>query len=247
MIVQDKALVRKISNWIKEQVREAGARGIVVGLSGGVDSSLVAVLSKKAVRENLLALIMPCKSCRGDLEDARYLAKRFKIKIKCINLEPVFKSFMKVLPNADKKTQGNLKARLRMVTLYYYANKLNYLVAGTGNKSELMVGYFTKYGDAGADILPIADLFKTQVRQLSRHLGIPDKIIAKPPSAGLWVNQTDEAELGITYRELDHILSQINNRVKQRAHIKINKIKGLIYKSEHKRQGPKILYLRTAS
>jgi len=234
---------KKISDWIKKEVKLAGAKGVVLGLSGGVDSSTVAVLAKRAVGKNLLGLIMPCSSSKKDIQDARGLARKFKIKTKFINLEPIYKAFIKLLPKADKKTQGNLKARLRMIALYYHANKLNYLVAGTGNKSELMVGYFTKYGDAGVDILPIADLLKTQVKELAARLGVSKEIIKKTPSAGLWSGQTDEGELGITYCELDNILSKINNKTKQRVNFKIRRVKNLIYKSIHKREGPKIFYL----
>jgi len=233
----------KIIGWIKKQVRSAGAKGVVLGLSGGLDSALVAVLSKKAVGKNLLCLIMPCNSLKEDIKDAKSLAKKFKINTRQVNLEPVYKTLIKVLPKADKKTQGNLKARLRMMILYFYANKLNYLVAGTGNKSELMVGYFTKYGDGGVDILPIADFLKTQVRKLSANLGIPKRIIEKAPSAGLWSGQTDEAELGITYSELDNILFNIDNKRKQKLDFNIRKVKDLIYKSAHKREGARIFYL----
>ena len=231
---------KKISDWIKTEVKLAGAKGVVLGLSGGLDSALVAALSKKAVGRNLLCLIMPCNSFKEDIKDAKLIAKKFKINTKQVNLEPVYKTLTKLLPKANKKTLGNLKARLRMMVLYYYANKLNYLVAGTANKSELMVGYFTKYGDGAADILPIADILKTEVKELAANLGIPKDIIRKIPSAGLWSGQTDEGELGITYSELDNILSKIDNKRKQRLDFKVKKVKGLIYRSRHKRQPAKI-------
>ena len=234
----------KIIGWIKKQVKLAGAKGVVLGLSGGVDSALVAALSKKAVGRNLLCLIMPCNSFKEDIKDAKLIAKKFKINTKQVNLEPVYKTLTKLLPKANKKTLGNLKARLRMMVLYYYANKLNYLVAGTANKSELMVGYFTKYGDGAADILPIADILKTEVKELAANLGIPKDIIRKIPSAGLWSGQTDEAELGISYPELDNILSNIGNKRKQKLDFKIRKVKDLIYKSMHKRQEPKIFRVK---
>ena len=233
----------KISNWIKKQVSLAAAKGVVLGLSGGIDSAVVALLAKKAVGKNLLCLIMPCNSLKQDIRDAKALARKFRISTKYVNLEPIYKKLIRTLPKADKKTQGNLKARLRMMVLYYYANKLNYLVAGTGNKSELMVGYFTKYGDAGVDILPIADIFKTQVRQIATQLGVLKIIIDKAPSAGLWRGQTDEKEIGISYSDLDSILSGMDNKRKQKIDFKAKKVKDLIYSSEHKRQGPKIFYL----
>lgn len=234
---------KNISDWIKKQVNLAGAKGVVLGLSGGIDSALVAVLAKKAVGKNLICLIMPCNSLKEDIKDAKALARKFRISTKCVNLEPIYKTLVKALPKAGKKAHGNLKARLRMIILYYYANKLNYLVAGTGNKSELMIGYFTKYGDAGVDILPIADLFKAQVRELATCLGVPKAIINKVPSAGLWAGQTDEEEIGISYSDLDSILSGIKNKRKQKVDFKVKKVKDLIYNSEHKRQSPKIFCL----
>jgi NAD+ synthase len=131
-----------------------------------------------------------------------------------------------------------------MLLLYYFANKLNYLVCGTGNKSELMVGYFTKHGDGATDILPIGDLLKKEVRKLARRLGIPERIITKPPTAGLWPGQTDEGEMGITYPELDDILERMENRKSQvLSQDRVNKVKKMIKRSEHKRQGPKICYI----
>ncbi|MDP2044214.1 MAG: NAD+ synthase, partial [Candidatus Omnitrophota bacterium] len=208
----------KIISWIKQKVKDSGAKGIVMGLSGGVDSAVVAALCKKAVgRNNLLVLFMPCNSNAQDLKDAKLVARSLGLKSKLVDLSSVYNNFLKVLPAAGGLARGNLKPRLRMSTLYYFANKLNYLVCGTGNKSELMVGYFTKYGDGGVDILPIADLFKRQVRRLAQELSIPQGIITKPPTAGLWHGQTDEGEMGITYNELDDILDRLCNKKKQAA------------------------------
>lgn len=238
---------KKIVSWIKKQVKNAKAKGIVMGISGGIDSSVVALLSKKAVgKNNLLCLLMPCHSHKQDLEDARLLARKFKLKTKFIDLCKIYDNFLQLLPQADSKTKGNLKARLRMVTLYYFANKLNCLVAGTGNKSEFYAGYFTKYGDAGVDILPIGDLYKNQVRDLARSLGVPARIIDKPPSAGLWLGQTDEQELGITYDDLDATLSYILTGKKKRhtsRHLK--KVKKIICVTEHKRSGPSVCFVRS--
>lgn len=235
----------KIINWIRKQVREAGARGIVMGLSGGVDSSVVAALAKEAVGKNrVLALILPCHSQAHDLEDAKLVAKKLGIKTQALDLSKTYDSLTKILPKAGRLAQINLKPRLRMLTLYYFANKLNYLVCGTGNKSELMVGYFTKHGDGATDILPIGDLLKKEVRTLAKELGVPKHIIAKPPTAGLWPGQTDEGEMGITYSELDDILERIENKRKQIASgDKVNKVRQMIKGSEHKRQGPKICYV----
>jgi len=232
----------KITNWIKEQVKTAHAKGIVIGLSGGIDSSVAAALSKRAVgKGRFLGLIMPCHSNPQDIRDARLLAKRLGLETKTIDLSGIYDRFLKILPRANKLVCANLKPRLRMITLYYFANKLNYLVCGTGNKSEIKVGYYTKYGDGAADILPIGCLFKKEVNKLAKDLGVPQSIIEKPPSAGLWRGQTDEGEMGITYAELDDILGCIEGSKKQVApKTKIKKIKGMINRSGHKRQGPKV-------
>ena len=232
----------KIVSWIKGQVKLSGAKGIVLGLSGGIDSAVVTALCKEAVGKNkLLVLFMPCNSNPQDLKDAKLVAVKFGLKLKLVNLSGVYNNFLKALPSAGGLVLGNLKPRLRMSTLYYFANKLNYLVCGTGNKSELMVGYFTKYGDGGVDILPIGDLFKRQVRRLAQELRIPQGIIAKPPTAGLWQGQTDEGEMGITYNELDDILDKFCNNKKQVAsNIKVNKVRKMYNNSEHKRKGAQI-------
>lgn len=236
---------RKIVNWIKKQVKQAKAKGIVLGLSGGVDSSVVAALSKEALgKSKVLGLFLPCHSQPQDLKDAKLVAKKLGIKTKLVDLSRIYDSTLKILPKANKLAKVNLKPRLRMLTLYYFANDLNYLVAGTGNKSELMCGYFTKHGDGATDILPIADLLKKHVRVLAKELGIPKQIINKAPSAGLWLGQTDEGEMGITYPELDDILGRQEEKRKQvLANEKVNKVKRMIKRSEHKRQGPKICYL----
>jgi NAD+ synthase len=232
----------KIISWIKRKVKDSGTKGIVLGLSGGIDSAVVAVLAKKAVgSKNLLVLFMPCNSDPQDLKDAQLVVRKLGLKSKLVDLSVVYNNFLKVLPKAISLARGNLKTRLRMSTLYYFANKLNYLVCGTGNKSELLVGYFTKYGDGGVDILPIADLFKRQVRQLAKELRIPQAIITKPPTAGLWYGQTDEGEMGITYNELDDILDRLCNHKKQVASSnKVNKVKRMYKNSEHKRKGAEI-------
>ncbi len=236
----------KIVRWLKRQVQEAGAKGIVLGLSGGVDSAVVAALSVEAVgKKRVLGLFMPCHSSPGDLRDAKLAAKKLRIEAKLIDLSSTYNNLLGVLPSGNKLILSNLKPRLRMLALYYFANKLNYLVCGTGNKSEIEVGYFTKHGDGATDILPIADLYKKEVRGLARELNIPEHIITKPPTAGLWQGQTDEGEMGISYGELDDILERLKKNKKQVASKdKVNKVKQMIKKSEHKRQGPKICKLK---
>ncbi len=238
-------IIEKISSWIKQKMTESGSKGIVLGLSGGIDSSVIAVLSQKAVGKNLIGVIMPCNSNPNDIEHAKLLVEKFRIKTETANLDPLYEKMLEMLPVTDNKiAKANLKARLRMSTLYYIANTHNYLVAGTGNKTEIMIGYFTKYGDGGIDMEPIGDLYKTEVTELAKGLGIPDEIINKAPSAGLWEGQTDEDEMGITYEELDKILQAIESGdtsgiEKQ----KLEKVKEMIRKSEHKRNVPLVCKL----
>ncbi len=230
-------LANYISEWIKEKVKEAGAEGVVLGLSGGVDSALTAALAKKALGDKVLGLLMPCHSDPTDLEHARLVATKFGIETEYVDLGPVFDRLMASLPRGSDMAVANLKPRLRMATLYYFANSRNYLVAGAGNKSELTVGYFTKYGDGGADLLPLGDLLKSQVRELARELGVPEEIIAKPPSAGLWAGQTDEGEMGITYDELDRTISAIEKGDTSGCDEAIlERVKAMMAASEHKRQ-----------
>ena len=232
-------LSEKLVGWIREQVEGAKANGVVLGLSGGIDSAVVSVLCKRAFPDKIISINLPCYSDPQDQEHAKLIADRFSIPYKVIVLDDLYDSFLKNLPTnrvdpaLDRLAKSNLKVRLRMVTLYYHANRLNYLVVGSGNRSELTVGYFTKWGDGGVDMLPIANLVKREVVELAQYLGIPQLIIDKPPSAGLWGGQTDEAEMGITYKDLDcYILTgEADAKVKARIEV-LNK------GSEHKRTMP---------
>ncbi|MFC2013512.1 NAD(+) synthase [Chloroflexota bacterium] len=234
-------LADKLISWIKNQVSSSGCRGVILGMSGGLDSSVLAVLCHRAFPQSTLGVIMPCYSSQEDMEHAQAVATKFSIQKETVMLESVFDTLLnalpgnKVDPNVSQKAESNLKARLRMLTLFYFANRLGYIVTGSSNRSELSVGYFTKYGDGGADILPLGDLVKGQVKELARFLGIPQQIIDKPPSAGLWEGQTDESELGLSYEELDSYLvsGEASDELKR-------KIEPMIAATRHKRQPPPI-------
>jgi len=240
-------LAGRISEWIRQKVKEAGAEGVVVGISGGVDSSVVASLAKKAVGEKVLGVIMPCQSEPLDEKYARLVAEKLKIKAERVVLDSLYDRFSELLPSGKRLALANLKARLRMATLYYFANNLNYLVVGTGNKSEISVGYFTKYGDGGCDILPLGDLLKTEVRKLARVLELPEEIINRVPSAGLWGGQTDEEEMGLRYEDLDEIISAIEADKRSLTPKEVvARVKRLIEASQHKRS-PVAVFKKTRS
>jgi NAD+ synthase len=232
---------QKLISWIRETVSEAGGEGVVLGMSGGVDSSVAAVLSKRAFPESILGVIMPCHSNKIDREHAELVSARFNIPVKIVILDEVFDGLIKALPDdgyyvmTKRLAENNIKPRLRMVTLYYFANRLNYLVVGSSNRSELSVGYFTKHGDGGSDLMPLGNLVKSQVRDLARYLDIPGEIIDKPPSAGLWEGQTDEMEMGLTYSELDRYLitGEAEKEIK-------DKIDFMMSQSRHKCRPPLI-------
>ncbi|MEE8449450.1 MAG: NAD+ synthase [Thermodesulfobacteriota bacterium] len=235
------SLKERLVGWLRDQVRKARAEGIVVGMSGGIDSSLVAVLAKEALGDKVLGLIMPCHSDALDIEDAQAVAERFSLKVERVDLSGIYDQLVKLFPDDAVIPRSNIKPRLRMISLYYFANLLNYLVVGTGNLSELKVGYFTKYGDGGVDILPLGGLYKTQVRKLATHVGVPENIIGKPPSAGLWPGQTDEDELGISYDELDDVLAALDRGdVKELPRERVEWVKNSMVASAHKRQPPAI-------
>ncbi len=204
-----------IVDLIRTKTQEAGVNSAVVGLSGGIDSALTAYLTVEALEhENVLGIHLPELNVTPaeDVLDATEVADRLNIEFKTIDISEILSSFMYSIPesnDATPLTNGNLKARIRMSVLYYYANLSGRMVMGTGNKTEIMLGYYTKYGDGGVDIEPIGDLYKTEVMELSRMVGVPEGIITKPPSAGLWVGQTDEEELGISYVVVDKMLEML--------------------------------------
>jgi NAD+ synthase len=184
----------------------------------------------------VLGLLLPCHSHRQDAEDARLVAVHLGLETLTVDLTPVFDLLLTLLPPADALVTANLKPRLRMMTLYHFARIKRYLVAGTSNKSEIAVGYFTKFGDGGADLLPLGDMLKSQVRLLATKLGLPEAIITKQPSAGLLPGQTDEGELDLSYDELDQALDAIAyGGGAALAPGTINRVRHLVEASDHKR------------
>jgi NAD+ synthase len=218
---------------------------------------VVTYLCAKSVENNkILGLILPSQTTSStDINDAIKVAKELDIKYKILNIDNLIEPFPKLCPMCSKNNlaNGNLKARIRMMLLYYHSNAMNGIVTGTGNRTELLIGYFTKHGDGGVDILPIGDLYKTEVRQMANYLEIPENIIEKAPSAGLWTDQTDEIELGIKYDILDKILylmideklssEKVSKRLKI-SHDEVLRIKNMIKKSKHKLFPPSIAKIR---
>ena len=246
---------KDIANWMKERVAAAGSRGIVVGLSGGIDSAVVVGLAAMAVPGHVVGVILPCHSDPQDETDGQLAADHFGVPAIRADLTPAYDKLLLDLRTAiahlpkdqgpvlvhdeiDPKSRvpvANLKPRLRMTSLYFVANSLNYLVAGTGNRSELTIGYFTKYGDGGVDILPIGRLLKSEVRAMAQAMNIPQPIIDKAPSAGLWQGQTDESEMGFTYADLERYLNDGPSSVSPALGLRIERLQRA---SDHKRALP---------
>lgn len=235
-------LVLRLTDWLRKKVADAGAQGLVVGLSGGIDSAVVAALSKRAFPDNSLGVVMPCFSPPQDAEDARLVAEHLGLRTQTVILDRVFADLLTELcgenysrQNERDLTVANIKPRLRMTTLYFHAARNRYLVAGTGNRSEIMIGYFTKYGDGGADLLPLANLLKIEVWELAGYLNLPERIIAKAPSAGLWHGHVDEEEFGFSYKELDDYLAGGEGT----AEVKMA-VNRWIQRNRHKREMPAV-------
>ncbi|MEM2937381.1 MAG: NAD+ synthase [Candidatus Bathyarchaeia archaeon] len=242
----------KIKGFIKDYVEKSKAKGIVLGLSGGIDSCTAAALSALAIGgDKVLGLLLPEKETynKKDVEDAKLVAEKFGLKTETIDITPALEEIQKTIPvfnPEDKLCKGNLKARLRMVYLYYYANRLNLIVCGSSDKSETMIGYFTKWGDVAADIAPLMDLYKTQVRKLAKHIGLPEEIVQKPASPALWPGQMAEEEIGIKYELLDLILYGLEHFMKTEEIARqlslekatVDKVKERWKSMEHKRRMP---------
>lgn len=230
-------ICQELVSWIKKKVNNAGAKGVVFGLSGGIDSAVMAGIAKMAFPDNSLGVIMPCHSDPIDEEHGRLVANKLKLKTVKVDLSDSFDTLLRAMPyeNRNKLAVYNLKPRLRMTTLYYCGQSNNYLVLGPSNKSEFKVGYFTKHGDSGADLLPLASFVKYEIRQLAEHLKIPEIIIEKPPTAGLWEDQTDEKEMGFSYDVLDNYIKKGEGPKEI-----VEKINKMDKRSQHKREYPPI-------
>ena len=227
-------LINKCGQWLRDRIEEAHAGGIVLGLSGGIDSSVLAALGREALgKDKVLGDIMPCHSIDEDEADARLLAEAVDVNFIRADLSGVFDSMLKAIGGElNSLVKSNMKARLRMVTLYAVAQSKNFLVCGTSNKSEYETGYFTKFGDSGVDLMPLANFLKRDIREIAKLLNVPEKIITKAPSAGLYEGQTDEGDMGFSYDVLDEYLAtgKIDSE-KSRERIDVMR-----RRSEHKRK-----------
>jgi len=247
----------EISDFIRKTVEHANAKGVVVGLSGGVDSSLVVALCVRALgKDRVLGVLMPTAfTPREDIDDAKKLAQQLGIKTEYVNIQEIGETFSKIL-KIDKSSPkhriplANIWARTRMIILYYYANLNNYLVAGTGDRSEALIGYFTKYGDGGVDFCPIMHLYKTQVRALAEYLGVPKKIAYKPSSPQLYPGHKTQDEIPLTYEILDQVLVGLFDQnlsprqVSELTGVPLDLIQEIIsrhIRSEHKRKYPQAI------
>lgn len=242
---------KKIVHSIKIYVKQTAYQRAVLGLSGGVDSSLVAALCAEALGgDNVLGLSLPDKTAtKADILLAERVAKQFGLEFSVIDITPITSKIFETLPvydPSDLVSAGNVAARARMLVLYYYANRQGRLVVGTGDRSELLIGYFTKHGDAGADFLPLSSLYKTQVRQLARHVGVPAEIVERKSTPGFWEGQTAESELGLSYEVVDLVLSKAERglsplKISKSTKISPQMVKTVlsrVWATEHKRRGP---------
>ena len=236
-----------IKDFIKTYIENSGCKSVVIGFSGGIDSAVTAVLCKDVLgKNNTKCIFLPEKTTpENDIKHAELLSNKFDliyIKKDITNLINQVSNFL--IEKPDKYALANVKARVRMTILFEYANMTNSLVCGTSNKSEMLIGYFTKYGDGGVDIQPIGDLYKTQIWQLAKYLKIPKEIISKPPSAGLWYGQSDEKELKLSYPLLDKILVGLErkidisdiSRISNVSKSDVERIKQMRIRSQHKRR-----------
>lgn len=243
---QDYASIAKtFENFLSDQIEKNQAKGVILGLSGGIDSAVLAYLCKKNLREKTLALIMPDTSItpESETQDAQKMISLTGIEYKLIDIKPIVNEYAMYL-EPNERAKGNLRARIRTNILYYYANIRNYLVLGSSDKSEYLIGYFTKFGDGASDLTPIISLYKLQVREIAKYLGVSENVITKKSSPHLWKEHEAEKELGISYEEVDSILYCMFEKklsVEEIAKITeidesiVKKVQELNINSEHKR------------
>lgn len=241
-------IIGTVEGFLEEQIDKTRSNGVILGLSGGIDSAVLAYICKRKLKDKTLALIMPDTTItpKSETEDALKMIALTGIEYKLIDIKPIINEYSMYL-EPNEKARGNLRARVRTNMLYYYANSKKYLVLGSSDKSEYNIGYFTKFGDGASDITPIISLYKLQVREIAKHLGVPDNIIAKKSSPHLWKDHEAEEELGISYEEIDSILYCMIEKklsideIEQNTQISketIGKIQQLHKNSEHKRLSP---------
>ena len=246
---------RRIAAFIKTKVKEAKSDGAVIGVSGGIDSAVAAYLAVEALgSRRVMGVIMPDLrvTTESDISDAQTIVEELSLETKMVDIAPIHGAFMKNL-GPNRLAEGNLRARIRMSLLYYFANSMNRLVVGTGDRSEVRLGYFTKFGDGGVDLLPLADLYKTEVRRLGEILGVSRRIISKRSSPRLWPGQTAEGELGLSYESIDTVFRMYFDQklsvrsISSRLKIESPRIQVLVsryHESRHKREMPQICKFR---
>ena len=242
------SITQTIEKFLSDEIEKNHVKGVILGLSGGIDSAVLAYLCKRQIKEKTMALIMPDTSMtpKSETDDALKMISLTGIEYKLIDIKPIVNEYSMYLEPNDW-AKGNLRARIRTNILYYYANSKNYLVLGSSDKSEYLMGYFTKYGDGASDITPIISLYKLQVREIAKYLGVPDNVILKKSSPHLWKDHVAEEELGVTYEEIDSILYCLFEKKKtidETAELTqieksiVEKIYQLNINSEHKRLPP---------
>ncbi|MEA3560559.1 MAG: NAD+ synthase [Candidatus Omnitrophota bacterium] len=252
--IDSKKITKALIAFIAEGVKTAGYKKAVLGLSGGVDSATTACLLREALgKNNVFGIVMPYTALKSEeIKDAEKISKILGINYEVVSIEPALEGFTKIFPKVDRIRRGNIIARLRMIVLYDRSKTLKALVLGNSNKSELMLGYGTIYGDMAYALNPLGKLYKTQVWQLARYLGIPRTILSKPPSAGLWPGQNDEQELGLRYKEADTLLYyMVDLRVNDNRLVELGfkqkmilKVRDRIKLSEFKRRMPLIAEIK---
>ena len=257
MKINEKFIKKILTDFIREELRKFHFKKGVLGLSGGLDSAIVAFLAASAMGpENIIGIIMPYGTAfHSDVDDAQNVVKELGIVVHTVDITESIDGYFTKFPTENKVLKGNKMARERMSILYDFSAREKALILGTSNKTELLLGYGTIHGDMACALNPIGDLYKSQVRQMGHYLGVPPNILKKSPTAGLWAGQTDEKELGITYEEIDKILFQLVDNRKQKAEViasgfkknHVKKIIQLIKTSGFKRKMPPIAKISNRS